>query len=884
MWRQFQYWRQRAERERLLREEMDSHIAMLAAAFEEEGMDRDAAKDAARRRFGSGLRYAEECRRMWIAQWASDLSQDAVYAFRSIRRQPGVAIVAMVSSALGIAACALIFAVANQALFRLLPVESPARVVSVYGKSLLKGKTGQSMSYPDIEDLRQAGAFAALTAFFHIPATISTNGEPQRYWGMVTQANYFDVARPGFLLGRGFDAGRDDRPGENPVVVLSCRLWRSRFAADAGILGRPIVMNGHKVTVIGVTREGFRGTEAMLYADFWTPFSFYDTLPGADRRRLLDRGGQWLMATARLRDGVSLATASAEVDGLGQRMRSTYPATNKNRAYQVQIAGQVNPGLRGIVGVFFLMLLIVAGLVHLTSCANVANLLLARASARGREIATRLAIGAGRGRLVRQLLTESVILALPGGVAGYGIAATGISALGLARLPLTAPIDLSIALDWRVVLFAAVLSVATGIVFGLIPALRATKAGLLDALKEDAVRLGTWRRFGLRNMLVVAQVAICMVLLICSGLFLRSLQSAYRIDVGFEPRNLLLASFDPSLHGQTPDASWRIVERILQEARTLPGVRTAALANNVPLQMEKVQNAFTPEAEEANDVRERLTADIYVISRGFFETFGIRILEGEDFPEGSPSEDIALVNQELAKKAFPGRTPIGRRIHYQGRTVRITGVVATAKSRTIGEEPHACLYFPLASERKENEAMSGLTLVLRTARDPAGYMTVVRETIRSADPGLAVFHLRTMDQQLFEALTMARLTAWLFGLAGGIGLAIAAVGLFGVISFSVSRRTKEIGIRMALGAKRSEVLAMVLGQGMRLSVIGVAVGIGLALALSRLAAGLLYGVSPADAVTFTIVPLLLILIAMAACFVPARRAASLDPLRALRHE
>jgi len=880
MWRRLQYWLRRGERERLLGEEMEAHVAMMADAFEEDGMSRKEAQAAARRQFGSGMQYREESRQMWIARWASDLAQDALYAARSMRRQPALAVVAMVSSGLGIAACALIFGLANHALMRTLPVEEPSQVVSVYGKNLRKGKSGQSLSYPDIEDLRGARTLKGIAVFNLVPATIATNGDPQRYWGVVASANYFDIARPGFAVGRGFDTAQDDRPGEAPVVVLSHSLWQSRFAGDRAIAGKTIELNGRKMTVAGVTRPGFRGTEALLYADFWVPFSLGEALAGITAGRLRDRGGQWLMATGRLREGATLAEASAEVEGIGARLSNVFPETNQHRGFDVQIAGQVNPGLRSMLSVFFLMLLIVASLVHLTSCANVANLLLARASARRREIATRLAIGAGGGRLVRQLLTESVMLALPGGVLGYALAQWGVSAIGLTQIPLSMPVDFSVSLDWRAMVFAAVLSVATGIAFGLAPALRASKTGLLGGLKDEAVLLGSSRRLSLRNVLVVGQVAVCMVLLVCSGLFLRSLMGAHRIDVGFQHRNLLLASFDPSLHGYTAETARRMVDRMMEEVRALPGVESVALGNSVPLNMEGTQNAF----EVDEDAGQRVQADIYAVSQGFFDTLGMPILSGEDFPRGVPAEDIAMVNQTLAEKAFRGQNAVGRRIRYQGRTVRITGVVAASKSRTLGEDPHSCLYFPIMRETRGNDSMTGMTLLLRTNGEPLGYAAALREAMHKTDPGLAVFHVRSMEQQLERALTMARLAAWLFGLAGAIGLAIATAGLAGVIGFSVARRTKEIGIRMALGAKPGEVLRSILGEGLVLTSIGAAVGLGLAAALARMAASFLYGVSPMDAATFVGAALLLLLVAGGACLMPARRAAGLDPLRALRHE
>jgi predicted permease len=885
--RRLRYFLKSGERERLLREELEAHLEMKVQELMEDGMTEPEARAAAHRQFGNLTQLQEASRGTWIAQWLNDLVQDVVYSVRTVRRQPGFTAVATLSAALGIGACSMLFGLANHALNHPLPVDDAARLVSISGKNVRRGKAGVSISYPDFEDLRQARSLQGLTAFFQfMPATIASNGEPQRYWGSVVTANYFDIVRPAFVVGRGFDADRDDRTGEIPKVVLSHGLWRSRFGSDREIVGRSIELNGQKVTVTGVTGPGFQGTEVMIYSDFWLPLSMLNSVSagGKGDERLGDRGSQWLMATGRLRDGVSERTAAAEIETIGARLGAAYPATNKDRAFHVERAGQVNPGFRKMIVVFFAMLVGVAALVLCTACANVANLLLARASARQKEIATRLAIGAGRGRLIRQLLTESVMLGLAGGVGGYVLANLGAAAIGRSRLPLAMPVDLSVSLDYRVVLFCIALSALTGIVFGLVPALRATRPGLVGALKDEPVQFGQSRRFGLRNVLVVAQVAICMVLLICSGLFLRSLQSAQNIAIGFTNRDLLMMAFDPSLNRYSAADTRRIVDAIVEGAAAIPGVESATLTSSVPLNMEGTQNAFTPDHQTAGEEKNPLSADIYSIAPRFFETFGIRIIDGEDFRPGVPAEDIVIVNQALADRAFPNQNPVGRRIFYQGRVVRITALVATIKSRTIGEDPRPSLYFPMARDLRGNDSLTGMTLVLRTRGNPAGYVPLARQMIRSIDPTLAVFDVRTMDAQLSRALFFPRVAAFLFGLGGFMGVLISTIGIYGVISFAVARQTREIGVRMALGARREQVLGMVLKQGLMLTVIGAAIGLAVALALSRMAASVLYGISPTDTLTFAVVPLFLLLIALAACLIPARRAASLDPIRALRYE
>ncbi len=886
--RRLRYWLHSGERARLLREEIEVHLEMKTQELRDSGMPESEARSSAQRQFGNVTLKQEEARETWIARWLSDFLQDTGFAARMLRKQPGFAAVAIFSAALGIGACSLIFAFANFALFRPLAVSEPTRVMSVTARNLTRGKIGQTISYPDFQDLRQAHSFQAMTAVFQfMPAIILSNGEPKRYWGSIVTANYFDVVRPAFVLGRGFDAARDDEKGEPPVIVLSHQLWLSRFNSDPGIIGRIIELNNGKVTVIGVTGPGFRGTEAMFYSDFWLPFSTFDSLAeagGIRGDRFHDRDGQWLLVAGRLREGVSEPAAAAEIEVIANRLKAAYPATNKNRGFHIERAGQVNPGVRKMIVLGFVLLLGAAALVLCTSCANVANLLLARASSRQGEIATRIAIGAGRMRLVRQMLTESLLMAFLGGAGGYAIAQLGVNAIGMSRIPIALPVDLSVSLDYRVLLFCIALSGFTGVLFGLAPALRATQLNLVGELKNERVLAGGVRRFGVRNLLVIAQVAICMVLLICSGLFLRSLRSAYNIDPGFTHRSLLMLAFDPGLNRYSPSDARQIVDAMLENTGATPGVESACLTDSVPLSMEGTQNGLVPDDMISDKKNNVISADIYAISPRFFETFGIRMLAGEDFHPGVPAEDVVIVNQALADSAFPNQNPMGRRIFYSGKMCRIIGLVATIKSRSIGEDPRPSLYLPIAQNLRGNDSLTGITLVLRTRGDPAGYAPLVRQTIRKIDPTLALFDVRAMEAQLSQALFLPRAAAFMFGFAGIMGLLVATIGLYGVISFSVARRTREIGIRMALGARRLQVLEMVLKHGILLTVIGSAVGLGFALALSRITASLLYGVSPTDSATFVGVPLLLLVIALLACLVPAQRAASLDPNRALRCE
>lgn len=793
---------------------------------------------------------------------------------------------AVLSSALGIGACATIFGIANVALLQPLPVEAPSRLMNISRNHVKQGEAGDTMSYPNFLDVRSARSFRAIAGYFPIvAATISSNGEPRRYWGSIVTANYFDVVRPRFVLGGGFDERSDDKPGGVPSVVLSHTLWRNRFGGDADIVGKTIEMNKRKTKVVGVTASGFRGTEVAMVSDFWWPLSMVDQVSILTGRKntIADRDDDWLRGLGRLRDWVGIKEAAAEAEVIGKRLAEQYPSPNRDTSLHVETAGQLNAGLRRLVETFFLLLMAVTILVLLAACANVANLLLARASARQKEIVTRIAIGAGRGRLLRQLLTESVLLALAGGAGGYLVALWATSNIGKFRLPFPIPVDLTVTLDHRVVLFSAALAVFTGIVFGLAPAVRATRTDLTSVLKGGRAQGTVLRRFGFRNILVVTQVAVCMLLLICSGLFLRSMLASQTASTGMHSRNVLYLAFDPSLNRYSDAQSRQFMNDLLTRVHSLAGVESATLTSNVPLSLTHIGTRVLPDDKLADPSKNQVNAELYAVAPRFFETLGIPFLAGQDFRAELPeTEDVGIMNETLAAKAFPHQNPIGRRVSYEGRMVRIIGVVAAAKTQSIAEEPRGSFYVPILRSPKEN--IFGVTLLVKTKGNPALYANPVRHLIWSLDSGLAIFDVRTMETHLKNALIFPRLGAVMFGVCGAMALLISIVGLYGVVSFAVARRTREIGIRMALGARRSQVLAMVLRQGLGLAGLGCVAGLAMALAVSRVAASLLYGISASDWVTFALTPLLLITVALVACLIPARRAAGLDPTTTLRYE
>jgi predicted permease len=529
-------------------------------------------------------------------------------------------------------------------------------------------------------------------------------------------------------------------------------------------------------------------------------------------------------------------------------------------------------------------LTVVVFLVLCIACANVANLLLAQASARQREMAVRLALGASRRQLLRQLLTESVVLAFGGGLLGVALSLWATQALSGFTTPAPVPLDISISVDWRVLLYTFALSVGSGLLFGLAPAWAASRIILSNALKGEDVLARPGRRFTLRNVLVVSQIAMSMVLLCATGLFLRSLRSAATIDIGFRSRGMLMMAVDPRVHGYSAERTTQFLDQLRQRVAALPGVTSAACTDIVPLSMGGRSDGFDVEGgpKPAPSVP---SAELYMVTPGYFDTMGIPRVAGRDFAnDGANAPRVAEVNEVFAQRLFKNENPIGRRVNGAGVSYEIIGVVKNVKSRTLGEDLRPVLYRSLAQSAAGDPSLMGYSVLVRTARDPGALATAVRHEIRSLDPALAIFNAATMEEHLRDALFLPRLAGTLFGVFGCVGLLLAGVGLYGVMSYSVSRRTREIGIRMALGAQTAGVQRLIVRQGMLLTSIAVVLGLSAAWVAAKLFTSILYGVAPHDLATFTVVPLFLAAVAFLACWIPSRRAARVDPLTALRYE
>jgi predicted permease len=811
-----------------------------------------------------------------------NLVQDIRYTIRTLLRAPGFSFVVILSIALAFAANATVFSVANGLLWGVLPVRDPGRMVMF--------SEGNSFSYPDYLDYRdQTSAIfeGGVAAHFPlIPASIGGKGAPERVWGQSVTGNFFGTLDVPMTLGRPI-LPEDDTSAGGHVVVLSSGLWRRRFGADPNILNRDVALNGQHYTVVGVAPPGFYGVDRGIVSEFWVPLAVSEEiLPDltADGSSINKRDNQWLMLDARLKPGVTRARALVLVNVVKKRLDDAWHKDDKtHEKITLQTAGGLIAGSATPAFTLMAVLMIVVGLVLLVACANVANLLLARATGRQKEIAIRLAIGAGRRQLVRQLLIESFLLALAGAGFGFLLAAVAARAISSFQLPLPFPIAFDFNVDGRVALFTLGLSVITALLFGLVPALRASRPDLVGSLKDGPSGFGRSSRSRMRNTLVVVQVSLSLVLLTTAGLFLRSLGNASSIDIGFKPANLLIMSVDPKIQNYSKDKTVQFLSQLRDRVSVLPGVRSVSFVGIVPLSIGAAENKFEVDPAKGRPAQ-NVVALVNTIGAGYFQTMGIPLLRGRDFTPQLDGQPSAIINETMAAHLFPGQDPIGRAIHQDKATYTIIGVARNSKSRTIGEKPSDAAYLFLNAAPEKATSFFGTTILVKTSMDPRALESTVRQQIAALDPNMAVFNTETMQEHVDKSLLIPRISALLLGIFGAIGLTLAAIGLYGVMSYSVRRRTREIGIRMALGAKRPTVLRMILRQGLILTAIGLAIGLAIAFALGRFTASVLYGTSGTDLLTFVTVSLVLLATAVAAVLVPALRAAHVEPTTALRYE
>ncbi len=894
-------WLQRGQVDRDLDEEVHAYLDQLIDEKIDAGMSPPAARRAARIEMGGVAQVKAQVRASRTGAFLETVWQDIRYGARGLRRSPGFTAVVVVMLALGIGANSAIFGLLDALLLRPLPIKNPDELVALFTRGD-GGSIDLGMAYPEYRELRdRSDRVIELTAHSPIPVSLGperSNGrsaESDLVLGELASGNIFSVLGVEPSPGRGFLPEEDRTPGTDPVAVVSHRLWQRRFGGDPALVGRAIRINGHPFTVVGVAPEDFAGVIRGAMTDVWVPMIMQ--AQAAPSRSVFDPlEARRMLVLGRPRPGVAIEEAEDGVDRVARELRTQHPEYRSDagggaRAMELLPERALGLSLFGRDPVLSVLtpLLVVVGLVLLLACANVSGLLLGRAFARRREFTVRLALGAGRLRLVRQLMTEGLLLSLLGGAAGLLVGRLGAQLLVGFAPPSTIPFELDLGLDGRVIGFTLGVALVASLLVGLMPALSGSRPDLLSALKDDSGTAGAWPRRGrARRAMMVAQIALSLVLLVGAGLFLRSLENARSTALGFDPDNLVAASVDLRLDAYDRAGTQVFARRWMERVRALPGVSGASLVVQLPLQGEGGRWDFTVEgsrAPESDGSSVRTTA----VAPGFFDVMRMPLVRGRVIDERDLREAgeplVVVVNQAFARRHWPGQDPIGKRLQIgvgprlEPPHLTVVGLVADGKYDSFDEEPRPFVYVPLWQHFHWD-----FTLVARAAGDPSSWLEAIRREAHRLDENVSVFGERSLTDHLNFTLLPFRLLGSVLGALGLLALALAALGLYGLISYSVAQRTREIGIRRALGAQERDLLRLVVGHGMRLTALGLAIGLVAAAALARSLADVLYEVSPIDPLTFVAGPLLLAAVALLACYLPARRAVKLEPMTALRTE
>ena len=793
------------------------------------------------------------------------LWQDLKYGVRTLLRNKGFTIIAVLALALGIGANTAIFSVVNAVLLRPLPYPHPDRLVEVFESNKQSGEESGTISFPNLKDWKeQSQSFSQIAAYEYDRFILTGRDAPERFVGLNVAANFFQALDVSPASGRAFQA-QEDQPGAPRVVILSHNLWQRRFAGDAKLIGQTLTLNNESYTVIGIMPQGFESPETGI--ELWSPLI-------VDPER--GRGGHFLSAIARLKPDVTIEQAQTEMDTIARRLAQAYPDTNKNAGVKLI---PLRDYLVGNIRSMLLVLLGAVGFVLLIACANVAALLLAQATARQKEMAIRTALGAGRGRLVRQFLTESVLLSLLGGGLGLLLTLWGIDLLA-AAIPGNIYNAKAIGVDTQVLGFTLLVSLLTGLLFGLAPALQSSQTDLNESLKEGGRGAsGGRRRQRLFSALIVSEFALALVLLIGGGLLIKSFWRLQQIDPGFNPEHLLTMQLSlPKTRYAESQQQINFFNRVLEHVATLPGIEAVGLTSELPFNGSRTGSSFAIEGQ----TEDSLHADNRTISSDYFRAMGIPLVRGRAFTprDAANATRVAIINETSARRFWPAENPIGKRLILKEVKYEIIGIVKDVKHIQLTEEtaPEIYVHYPQVPSR------TWMDLAARTTNNPENSIASIRRAIREVDPNQPVYGVRTMEQKLSRSISAQRFSALLLGIFAAVALILAAVGIYGVIAYSVTQRTHEIGVRLALGAQAGDVFKLIVGQGLRLALIGVAAGLLGAFAVTRVMASLLYGVSATDPLIFFGVSLLLAAVAFLACYIPARRATKVDPMIALRYE
>ena len=807
------------------------------------------------------------------------IAADVRYAFRTLRRNPGFATVVLLTLALGIGANAAIFSVVNGVLLRPLPYRDADRLMVIWGDLRRPGLNDIPASAGEYVDYRdRSHVFEQVAAYDTVGFNLTGGGEPERVDGAVVTTTFFSLLGASPQVGRTFVTA-EDQPGRDDVVVLSHSLWTRRFSANPAIVGRTVPIDGRPAQVVGVMPAAFQFPDRTI--EVWKPFVL-----DAEALSNNNRGSHGYTMLARLKAGISRQQAQADLNAVTATFKADHPGNYRNgfgatlRSLQDEIVGDTGRPL--------VVLLSAVAVVLLIACANVANLLLARAASRRKEIALRTALGASRGTLVRQLITESVLVSSIGGLIGLGLAAGGVDLL-MAAAPDSIPRIQEVGVDARVAVFTALLSLVTGLVFGLVPALRASRAPLNDALKEGGRASGGVYGFAGRA-LVVSEVALSLVLLIAAGLLIHSFTRLQDVAPGFETSRLLTFRLSlPESRYTTFQKGQAFFDELFASLRRNPDVRAAAAINAMPFSGSGGSRTFHVEDREEKRPEDQPEEQLRIVTDGYFAAMGIPIAAGREFTERDSLNQprVAVINDAMARKHWPHESPIGRRVSFstdEPHWYEIVGVAGNIKHRALEAADRPELYVPYRQPLFAGWTVRPMYVVVRTSADPAATVATVRNAVARLDRDQPIADMRTMDERIGRSLASRRFNMVLLALFAGLALTLAAVGIYGIVAYSVTERTHEIGVRVALGAQRRDVLAMVIGQGMAMVATGTAIGVAAAAALARLMSSLLFGVSAVDPATFVAIPTLLIGVALAACYIPARRATRVDPLQTLKAE
>ncbi len=868
--------RRRAEAE--LAAEFQDHLEQEIANNLRSGMRPEEARAAALRLIGPISYHQEQCRDSRGAAFLETFARDLRYAVSMLRRTPLFTAAAVVTLALGIGANTTVFTFVENILLRQLPVRDAHQL------AFLNWGGNTNMSYPDYIDFRDRNTFFSnLIAYRCVPVSLGIQArDSYRAWGYEASGNYFETLGIRPLLGRFFGPEEDRVPDANPVIVLSHRFWRDRFAADPMAVGRQVRINSYPFTIIGVAPPGFAGTELIVNADYWVPMNMVARIePGSDW--IASRYAHNIWSVGRLKPGIPRAQAEADLNRIARDLAAAYPDSidTKDR-FHLSDPGLLGQTLRGPTTAFGIVLMSVGGRVQLLACVNLAGMLTARASDRQREIGIRLALGAGRGRLLRQLMTESLLLAAIGGALGFGIAFAACRLFSAWRLNIDIPIAKTLQPNALVLAFTAAAALLTTLIFGLAPALQATRTDVIRSLKGGTARI---RRWGVRDLIVTGQIALSVILVICSVLVVRSLQHALTLNLGFVPDHAVSASFDLKLQGYDKVRSRTLDAALVAKAATLPGMQAVGIIDNFPLRIGENNSVVSRTDRPVPPPSERRGAVIYNISPGYLPAAGTKLLLGRDIDahdrEGSPA--VAIVNQAFADVLFPQENPIGQHfrmtLNANDTGMEIVGVVETGKYESLGEDPKPVAFLPIEQRRTEET-----TVVARTALPPEQAVEMLRRTILDLDPALTLYSVGGLKDQLAFPLFPARAAAMVLGIFGVLAMVLAATGLFALMAYAVSRRTREIGIRIALGARAGMILSSVLSRTLKLCAAGIVIGVLVTLSGGRVLSAILYGVSPSDPLTYATAVLLVALVAALACWRPAAYAIRIDPGRTLRED